>query len=238
MVDKNIEISRKYNIHATEYDKLSREAIPWIFFDQPFLLKKIIPSLDKNSKILDFGCGSGKAIDVLIKKGFSSHNITGIDISKNLVDIAKANLPEVKFHVGDFTKFILPENSFDVVFSIRSLEYLNEKELKKVFLNVFQSLKKGGHFFIVTGHPLRVNDKDISKYLERGLRKVSLPWGTKVNLYHKTLGDFINTAVESGFSIELVDEPTIPLSLKKQDAKRYSYYKSYGATNLNIILKK
>ena len=41
---------------------------------------------DKNNKILDVGCGSGAFSFVLFEQGF--RNITGIDISDKLIEIA------------------------------------------------------------------------------------------------------------------------------------------------------
>lgn len=237
MSKNNNLVAKNYDRRASEYDQMSRVAPPWVYFDKPFILKSVIPAIKKNDRIIDFGCGAGKAIDLLINKGISAKNIHGVDISKELISIARKNIPNASFQISDFTKMKLSKQRFDLALSDRSVEYLDNKDLIKFFKNVFLSLKKGGRFYLITGHPLRVNN-NISTYLERGPRKVSLPWGMKVTLFHKTIGDFINAAIQAGFSIKHMEEPLVPLSLKQKDPKRFAHYKSYGATNLHLILIK
>jgi len=238
MSKNNNLVAKNYDRRASEYDQMSRVASPWVYFDKPFILKTVITAIKKNDQIIDFGCGAGKAIDLLIEKGISAKNIYGVDISKELITIAKNNIPNAAFQVSDFTKMKLPKQRFDVALSDRSVEYLDNKDLIKFFKNVFLSLKKGGKFYLITGHPLRVNNGHISTYLERGPRRVSLPWGMKVDLFHKTMSDFINAAIRAGFLIEYMEEPPIPLSLKRKDPKKFAHYKSYGATSLHLILVK
>lgn len=80
--------------------------------------------------------------------------------------------------------------------------------------------------------------KYVAHYLERGPRKVSLPWGMKVDLYHKTIGDILNAAVSAGFKIQKMEELVLPATLKKKFPKEYKEEKSHGATNLHIIFTK
>jgi cyclopropane fatty-acyl-phospholipid synthase-like methyltransferase len=232
-------VTKKYNDHAVEYDTLSREAVPWVFFDKPYLETKCIASITPRSTVLEMGCGGGKVIDMLRTHGLNEKNVTGVDLSSELVVVAKKNNPDAHFIVGNMVDVELPQDYFDVVFSVRSLEYLNVKELKQCFQNVFDSMKKHGTFFIVTGHPLRVNDGDITTYLSRGARTVSLPWGLQVELYHKTMSDFLMAAISVGFRITYIDEPNMPKILKEKHIEKYEKYVSYGgATNLHIVLEK
>lgn len=230
-------ISNNYDQHAVEYDEMSREAPPWVYFDRPFLKKNVVSIVDSKTKILEIGSGSGKVLE-LFKKKVPDKQIMGIDLSKELTAIAKKSLPSATFKIGDYTNISLPQNYFDVALSVRSIEYLDEVELRKTFHVVYSALKKGGRFFILTGHPIRINNGDISSYLERGPRKVSLPWGMKVDLYHKTIGDILNAATAAGFRFEIISEPDVPLLLKKKDPKQYNKYKSQGATNLHLVFSK
>lgn len=230
-------ITDNYNKRAAEYDSMSREALPWLYFDKPFLNKHVVPVLNQKTQLLEIGSGAGKVLR-LFKNKIPDKQIMGIDLSKELIAIAKTEFPYATFKVGDFTKTVLPKNKFDVALSVRSIEYLDENSLKKAFKSVYSSLKKGGKFFLLTGHPIRVNDGDISTYLDRGPRKVSLPWGMKVDLYHKPMSDILNALVSAGFKLEAVIEPEVPLSLKKKDPRQYKRYKSHGATNLHVVLVK
>ncbi len=231
--------SQEYDNHAAEYDAMSREAAPWVFFDKPYLESKLVPQLHSKTKLLELGCGGGKVVEMLCKNNLKPDNVTGIDISKELIKIAKSRMPAARLIVGDMVKTQVKKNYFDVALSVRSLEYLDIKDLKKVFENVYTQLKALGKFYIIVGHPLRVNDGDISRYLDRGARYVSLPWGMKVSLFHKIISDYITAAISSGFTLNFIDEPKMPALLKKKNPKKYEKYMSYGgATNLHFIFSK
>ncbi len=60
--------------------------------------------------LLDVACGTGRHLAEL-KAWFE---VEGLDLSEDLLAIASARLPEVRFHVGDMTSFDLGR-SFDVV---------------------------------------------------------------------------------------------------------------------------
>lgn len=237
-VAKNI-TAKEYNSHADEYEKMSREAIPWIYFDKPYLKTRFNSVLTSKTKLVEFGCGGGKVIEMLCEQGAKPSNITGVDLSKELVDLAQSHAPQAHFIVGDMCKVKLPLNNFDVALSVRSIEYLNLKQLNKFFKNVYNSLKRSSLLYIITGHPLRVNNGDITQYLNRGKRKVQLPWGMEISLYHKTISDYLRPALSVGFELAFIDEPSMPKLLKKNHPDKYQKYLSYGgATNLHLVLKK
>lgn len=230
-------ITRDYNRRASEYDNMSRKAYPWLYFDRPYVLKHVVPLVKPSTKLLEIGSGSGKVLE-LFKGRLSETNITGIDLSKELIKISKRYFPEATLKVGNFASASFPQNKFDIALSVRSIEYLNQQSLERAFKNVHKSLKKGGRFFLLTGHPLRINNANIGTYLERGTRMVSLPWGMKVDLYHKTVSDILNAAIKAGLRLEAIDEPDVPLALKKIDSVQYKKYQSHGATNLHIVFVK
>lgn len=102
-------------------------------------LELIKPSPGK--RILDVGCGSGKLAIECAKRGAE---VCGIDISRNMIEIArercrKENV-QVHFIVGDALKE-LPEN-FDFSVALGVLEYLDCP--KTLLLNMLASLKDGG----------------------------------------------------------------------------------------------
>ena len=52
--------------------------------------------------ILDLGCGTGLHDEELLKRGYE---ITGLDISPNMIDIAKKRCPKIDFIVEDMSQF-------------------------------------------------------------------------------------------------------------------------------------
>ncbi len=112
------------------------------------IAKKIIKKykLNKNSKILDIGCGKGHLIYEL-KKILKSSRIYGVDISK----YALKNCPlEIKKNVKylDVKKGLkYKKNFFDLIISINLVHNLEINHLKKFIKDVIKISKKS---FITT----------------------------------------------------------------------------------------
>ena len=87
-----------------------------------------------------------------LKRGY---NYFGVDISKEVVKLARANfrnrVPSKNFQVGDIRKLPFENDSFDIVFSFGTIEHIRENE--QAVEEAFRVLKSGGLF--VTG----VNNK-------------------------------------------------------------------------------
>jgi len=106
-------------------------------------------SLDESKKIslLDLGCGSGWTSIMLAKLGLV---VTGLDISKKMINIAKENAKKEKlkinFIVSDIEKINF-KNQFDRVLSYDALHHCpNEIEVLK---NAYKALKPGGIILII-----------------------------------------------------------------------------------------
>ena len=85
----------------------------------PDLINDIIlfSQIKKEGKILEVGCGSGQATISFAEKGYS---ITGLDISNDLLDIAKRKcsvFPQVRFMVNSFEDAVIKENSVNLIIS-------------------------------------------------------------------------------------------------------------------------
>jgi len=78
----------------------------------------------KDTKILDFGCGSGLFVEELGQVGYDAH---GIDISSEAIKFGQLrgirNLGVIEAHKIDF-----PDNTFDVVMTLDVLEHLEDEE--------------------------------------------------------------------------------------------------------------
>lgn len=96
----------------------------------------------KGKKILDLGCGTGSHAIHLNEKGF---DVFGIDISKEILKVAKNKSKKATFLKGDMKNFRL-KKEFDIVLCLFSTIHYNQsfKELKKTLKNIYSHLKKGG----------------------------------------------------------------------------------------------
>jgi 2-polyprenyl-3-methyl-5-hydroxy-6-metoxy-1,4-benzoquinol methylase len=111
------------------------------------LLNKNLPK--KRSKILDIGCGVGTIDFYLAKKNYL---ITGIDISKQAIEIAKENaklfkLRNTKFVVGDVNKLKF-KSKFDMILCSEIIEHVEDDS--KLLHDLSKHLSKKGVILLTT----------------------------------------------------------------------------------------
>lgn len=71
-------------------------------------------------RILDIGCGSGASVSALAERTGPEGQVTGLDISKPLIDLARrrvADRPHIQFVLGDAATFPFAPASADLLFS-------------------------------------------------------------------------------------------------------------------------
>jgi len=92
-------------------------------------------------KALDVGCGSGgRIIRKLLAEGF---DVTGIDLSQNMIDIARGLHPEVRFHVADICTWE-SDVHYDFIVAWDSIFHLPVKAHRPVVSKLCGMLNTGG----------------------------------------------------------------------------------------------
>ncbi len=97
----------------------------------------------KGKEVLDYGCGSGLYLKVLIKRGAS---VKGFDISEEMLKIARKKFPKLDLRLGSGYNIPFREK-FDLVVAPLVLHYIDDWD--KVFREVSRVLKKNGIFCIL-----------------------------------------------------------------------------------------
>jgi len=83
--------------------------------------KSVYNSLNKQSRVLDIGCGAGSILNRIRNK--TGCEVYGVDISENAVQSAKEFFDIDVFH-GDIKETTWPENHFDVITAWQYLEHV------------------------------------------------------------------------------------------------------------------
>lgn len=96
-------------------------------------------------RILDVATGTGDLADSMAK--ISGAKVTALDLSPEMLAIARKKYPQITFHEGYAEKLPFKDASFDIVsagFGVRNFENLKEgmREFRRV-------LKPGGHAIII-----------------------------------------------------------------------------------------
>jgi len=103
----------------------------------------------KEDKVLDFGCGNGRLLDFLGKKGIE---YVGVDISAKLLKEAQNQFqgPEIEFQkISGLDSLPLESDSFNVIYAIAIFHHLPSREMrKKMAAELYRILKSEGTIVI------------------------------------------------------------------------------------------
>jgi 2-polyprenyl-3-methyl-5-hydroxy-6-metoxy-1,4-benzoquinol methylase len=132
------------------YDKMG-EAYHNFRDNEKFIreLEQFSDLLPPSGQVLDAGCGVGRPTsEYLAKKGF---DVTGIDISKRMVDLAKENVPEARFYQKNILTLDFPDESFDGIICVYTLWHIPRKNHPTIIENFHRMLKDNGILVLNTG---------------------------------------------------------------------------------------
>lgn len=139
------------------------------------------------------GCGSGEETEFLLTK--KPAELFGVDISEQLIAIAKKEYPKVHFSVMDAENLIFPDNRFDFVYSSLLIDYF--ESWVKILSEVRRVLVPNGIFLLSDLHPVKwagekLNDAD-GKATGSLIGYNKDPETGKQVIY----GDYLNTVMHS-----------------------------------------
>jgi demethylmenaquinone methyltransferase / 2-methoxy-6-polyprenyl-1,4-benzoquinol methylase len=137
-----------YNKTAKDYDKWHIETASakiidaWNFKN----LKKFVNN-KKINKALDLACGTGRISNNLLN---ISDQVYGVDISEEVLKIAKQKYPQLKLTQSEVTNLPYDNNYFDLVIINGSLHHFFAVE--ETLTEAYRVLKPGG-LFVLLGEP-------------------------------------------------------------------------------------
>lgn len=109
---------------------------------------EILAEIEKEpfTDLLDAGCGTGAVISLLADK-YPDKHYTGIDISPNMIEVAKSkSSSNSAFVCGDCEQLPFDENSFDVITCSMSFHHYPHPE--KFFTSCYRVLRPNGRLII------------------------------------------------------------------------------------------
>ncbi|MCX5610276.1 methyltransferase domain-containing protein [Streptomyces sp. NBC_00047] len=148
--------------------------------------------LPAGARVLDVGSGTGRPVaETLVRAGYE---VTGIDVSAAMVELARAQVPAARFERRDVRDYRAPDGGFDAVCAFFPLLVMGRDEVGEALRRITECLVPGGYFVMATvpadiadveiewmGHRVRVSSYSTAEYLRR-LRE---DCGLEV-LYHAT----------------------------------------------------
>lgn len=188
---------KAYDRWAGAYDTDSN---PHILLEHEDVLNLVAPQ--KNEKILDAACGTGKYTHEFVGKEAS---VIGIDFSEEMLNIARKKYPRIEFKKVDLIKS-LPFSSlqFDKINCAQALEHI--RDIKPTFKEFFRILKNGGYFVFSITHP----EMDWEGYEKKKGEKIVL--SKESDIFHHKFQDYFEAFDYAGFKIDKIVQ--VPISSK------------------------
>ncbi|GAA2719811.1 MULTISPECIES: class I SAM-dependent methyltransferase [Streptomyces] len=136
-------------------------------------------TLPPGSRVLDVGCGTG--LPTARQLADAGHEVVGIDLSPGMLDLARANVPEAAFHLGDLAGLRDGHlGTFDGIAAFFSLLMLPRAEIPYALRMLHDLLRPGGLLALSMveadvddyAMPFLGNTIRVSGYLRDDLRQV------------------------------------------------------------------
>lgn len=162
-----------YDIVANSYDESYDHQV---FQTEDRIINKMIkPLLESPGMILDVGCGTGYLLDHF---SIRPDVYTGIDISKNMLNIAHKKYPSHAFYKIDMMDISDYDWKFDTIIGLYSLNYA--RNIYSTIEGLNNCLNKGGKFlFILCGlkynkRPLYIMNRNGIQSNIKGIGKAAI----------------------------------------------------------------
>ena len=227
------EVGRYWDQNAALWTRLARAGYDTYrdYLNTPAFFD-ILPDVNRLAG-LDIGCGEGHNTRLLAKRGA---RVTSIDISRVFIRHAQESEDQeplgINYHLASAVELPFPDSSFDFVTAFMSL--MDIPETDRVIAEVYRVMKPGGFLQFSITHPCfdtphRRNLRDengltyayeVGDYF-RNLQGDIAEWlfsaapprvrqglpNFKVPRFTRTVSQWLNLLIETGFVLERIEEP-------------------------------
>ncbi|MDT9686547.1 methyltransferase domain-containing protein [Streptomyces sp. TRM76323] len=108
----------------------------------------LVGTLPPAARVLDVGSGTGRpTAERLVRAGFA---VTGIDVSAEMVRIARERVPGARFEQADVRSFEAPEGGYDAVCAFFPLLVMDQPEVAGALTRMASWIAPGGAFAMAT----------------------------------------------------------------------------------------
>ncbi len=142
--------SRGFDNWAGEYDEDIAKSAGYPFEGYYNVLAYVhnMIEMDRHTKILDIGIGTGQLTFELYKKG---GQVYGIDFSEKMLELARQRMPEGVFYQFDFNNGVpveLKGMKFDYILSSYAIHHIDDSKKISFIKELGYILKDGGSIII------------------------------------------------------------------------------------------
>ena len=105
--------------------------------------------LKADEEVLDVACGPGNISKFLLEEK-PQLKVHGIDLSPQMVDLARMNNPTAVFEIRDSREISSLKRTYDAIVAGFCFPYLSREEVVQFIINAREIVRTGGIFYIST----------------------------------------------------------------------------------------
>ncbi|MFF1699416.1 class I SAM-dependent DNA methyltransferase [Streptomyces sp. NPDC058257] len=153
-----------YDAVAVLYDELFRDALDAHPLDRSLLAAFAELVLTNGAgPVAELGCGPGQVTAHLRDLGL---DVSGVDLSPVMIDLARGNFPDLRFDVGSMDALDLADGAVNGIVSWYSIIHTPPRDLPAYFTEFRRVLAPGGHllfaFFEADEEPVTPFDHKVA----------------------------------------------------------------------------
>jgi ubiquinone/menaquinone biosynthesis C-methylase UbiE len=203
-----VEVREGYGEWVRNYEQIVQDEIDLRLLER-------VKSIDWSAarQMLDLACGTGR-IGAWIKSR-SPATVDGIDLTPEMLEVARSKGVYRTLHVADVSSTGLPARAYDLCTQSLADEHL--PDLRPLYREVARMIRPGGYFVIVGFHP---------QFLMLGMpTHFNRASGEPVTIrsYVHLLSDHVKAALSSGWALVEMDEGLIDQAWLQKKPKWESY---------------
>ncbi len=172
------------------------------------LLKRFLRN-KKPSKVLELGCGSGRASDNVVSM-MPTANYTFLDLSKRMLEAAKSHLPkDSSFVVSDAVKYMEnSEDHYDFVYTLWSFSHSTHQHIHRLGFK-----KAGDYISSIIKKFIRENIVNNGSFFLIHFDSLSQEQGILMRQWKRVFPTFVNINLQSP-SKQIIDKTLLELDTK------------------------
>lgn len=219
-----------YERLAAGYDQTGDTQPANALLERPAVIS-MLPDVAR-THVLDAGCGAGHLARELTNRGAA---VVGLDASREMLTYARDRAPKADFLQADLgTDLPFGADRFDAVVSSLAFHYVREWE--PLFRTLRRVLAPEGWVVLSVQHPHADFEEYEAARNYHEVERVSAIWDSfgaevEVPTYRRPLSAMVTPALDEGFQLDRLVEPTPTAEYREADPARYEY----EATHPNFL---
>lgn len=216
------DVRRAYDRLAPGYDSNGDTKPANAHLERPATLS-LLPDV-AGSRVLDAGCGAGHLTRELADRGAS---VVGLDLSREMLAYARDRVPDAHVLRADLGSDLpLDADTFDGIASSLAFHYV--RDWGRLFRDLCRVLEPDGWVVCSVQHPHADFEEYDGARNYHEVERVSAVWDSfgadvEVPAYRRPLSEMVKPALEAGFRLDRLVEPTPTAEYRRADPERYEY---------------